>query len=161
MSGGIEEVGVAAEIGQKAPEFTLPAESWEDQVSLKDLTSEGPVALFFYPGDWSSVCTGQLSQLQEQLSRFEEKGAKVAAVSADSPWSHKAFAEQRGITFPLLSDFRREMIPGYGVEHEGGFPQRAYFVIGQDGIIRAKRVEDTPRDQPEIQTVLEDLEKAL
>ena len=95
------------------------------------------------------------------MDLFEEKGAKVLAISADTPWSHKAFAEDRGIQFPLLSDFERDVIRAYGVEHEVGFPERAYFVIDGEGVVRAKKVEETPKDQPNVDEVLRDLEKAL
>jgi peroxiredoxin len=152
---------VAAEVGQKAPDFTLPSDSWEKKVSLESVRQEGPVVLLFYPGDWSSVCTDQMGQLQGEIGRFEEKGAKVLAVSVDSPWSHKAWAEERGIRFPLLSDFKREVVEDYGVKHEAGFPERAYFIIDREGVVRAKRIEDSPSDQPEVEDVLEDLEKAL
>lgn len=152
---------MSVEVGDKAPSFALPAKSWDESVSLQESTEEGPVVLFFYPGDWSSVCTDQMGQLQEQIERFEEHGAKVLAISADTPWSHKAFAEDRGIEFPLLSDFDREVIRTYGVEHEVGFPERAYFVIDRQGVVRAKKVEETPKDQPEVEEVLQDLEEAL
>lgn len=149
------------EVGDKAPDFTLPTDSWDTTVSLVDFTKDGPVVLFFYPGDWSSVCTDQLGVVQAEMDRFDELGAKVVAVSADTPWSHRAFAEQRGIEFPLVSDLERAAIEDYGVRHEGGFSERAYFVIDREGVVRAKKVETTPKDQPEVEAVLEDLRKAL
>jgi peroxiredoxin len=152
---------VAAEVGQKAPDFTLPSDSWDNKVSLDSARREGPVILFFYPGDWSSVCTDQMGQLQEEIGRFEEKGAMVLGISVDSPWSHKAWAEERDIRFPSLSDFGREVVEDYGVKHEACFPERAYFVIDREGVVRAKRIERNPGDQPEVEDVLDDLEKAL
>ena len=152
---------MTVEVGDKAPNFALPSKSWDESVALEDCTEEGPVVLFFYPGDWSSVCTDQMGQLQEDIDRFEEKGARLLAISADTPWSHKAFAEDRGIEFPLLSDFDRKTIAEYGVEHEVGFPERAYFVIDREGVVRARKIEETPKDQPEVDEVLQDLEKAL
>jgi peroxiredoxin len=152
---------VAAEVGEKAPDFTLPADSWENTVSLEEYTKKGPVVLFFYPGDWSSACTDQMGELQSEIGRFEEKGASVLAISADSPWSHRAFAADRGIEFPLLADFNKEVIGDYGVRREAGFAERAYFVIDREGIVRARHIEPSPKDQPEVVTVLEDLEKAL
>ncbi len=152
---------MAAEVGEKAPEFTLPTDNWEERVSLKEVRREGPVVLFFYPGDWSTVCTDQMSQVQEEIGRFQEKGAAVLGISVDSPWSHRAWAEERGIAFPLLSDFQREVVEEYGVKHEAGFPERAYFVIDKEGVVRAKKVENSPGDQPEVEAVLEDLEKAF
>lgn len=152
---------MVVEVGQKAPDFMLPSDSWDNEVSLEGARREGPVVIFFYPGDWSSVCTDQMGQLQKEIGRFEEKGVKVLGISVDSPWSHKAWAEERGISFPLLSDFGREVVEEYGVKHEAGFPERAYFVIDNEGVVRAKKVEDSPGDQPEIEAVLEDIEKAL
>jgi peroxiredoxin len=152
---------VAAEIGEKAPDFTLPSDSWKNEVSLEKARREGSVVLFFYPSDWSSVCTDQMSQVQQGIGRFEEKSARVLGVSVDSPWSHRAWAEERGIEFPLLSDFKRVVVGEYGVEHEAGFPERAYFVIDREGIVRARKIEDSISDQPEVEQVLEDLEKAL
>jgi peroxiredoxin len=99
--------------------------------------------------------------LQEEISRFEEKGATVLGISVDSPWSHKAWAEERDIRFPLLSDFQREVVEDYGMKHDADFPERAYFVIDREGVVRAKRVEESPGRQPEVQDVLDDLEKAL
>src|SRR3954452_4490043 len=157
----MEEADVAVEVGESAPDFTLPADSWENEISLESTRQEGPIVLFFYPGDWSRVCTDQMGQLQQEIGRFEEKGAKVLAVSVDSPWSHKAWAEERDIHFPLLSDFQREVVEEYGVKHEAGFPERAYFGIDKEGVVRAKKMEDSPSDQPEVEEVLEDLEKAL
>jgi peroxiredoxin len=152
---------VAVEVGERAPDFTLPANSWENKVSLESARREGPVVLFFYPGDWSSVCTDQMGQLQQQIGRFQEKGVNILGISVDSPWSHKAWAEERDIHFPLLSDFQREVVEEYGVKHEAGFPERAYFVIDEEGVVRAKKIEDSPGDRPEVEEVLEDLEKAL
>lgn len=152
---------MATEVGDKAPDFTLSTDRWEERVSLEEVRREGPVVLFFYPGDWSTVCTDQMSQVQEEIGRFQEKGAAVLGISVDSPWSHRAWAEKRGIAFPLLSDFQREVVEEYGVKHEAGFPERAYFVIDKEGVVRARKVESSPDDQPEVETVLEDLEKAL
>ena len=85
----------------------------------------------------------------------------MLAISADSPWSHRAFAEAEGIEFPLLADFDRETIEDYGVRHETGFPERAYFIIDREGIIRAKRIEPSTKDHPELEVVLADLDGAL
>jgi len=152
---------VTLEVGDRAPDFRLPADDWQNEVSLGHLNSDGPVVLFFYPGDWSSVCSDQLGFLQSSLELFERRGASVVAVSADTPWSHRAFAEQRGLTFPLLSDLRGETLSEYGVRREQGFPERAYFVIDGGGVIRARRIEDSPGDQPPLDQVLADLDGAL
>ena len=150
-----------AEVGEEAPVFTLPSDSWDEKISLEDATGEGPLVLFFYPGDWSSVCTDQLGRVQAGIGKFEERGARVLAISADTPWSHRARAEEQDIEFPLLSDLERGAIDRYGVRHENGFPERAYFVIDREGTIRARRVENTPKGQPDLEAVLTDLDEAL
>ena len=130
--------------GEKTPDFTLPSDSWENKVSLEETRQEGPAVLFFYPGDWSNVCTDEMGQPQQLIGRFEEKGTRVLGLSVDSPWSHKTRAEERGIGFPLLSDFGRGMLEEYDVKHEAGFPERAYFVIDQQSVVRAKRWRTRP-----------------
>ena len=97
------------------------------------------------------MCTDEMGQLQQQIGRFEEKGARVVGLSVDSPWPQKAWAEERGIGFPLLSDFGREVLEEYGVKHKAGFPERAYFAIDQEGAVRAIKVEDSPGHQPEVE----------
>ncbi len=152
---------MSAEVGDKAPRFTLPTDSWDKEVSLDDFTKDGPVVLFFYPGDWSSVCTDQMEVIQDRLPEFEQRNVRILAVSVDSPWSHDAWAHSRELTMPLLSDFHRKVAAEYGVLRGEGFAERAYFVIGGDGEIRAKKVEDLPSKSPEIEAVLEDLDRTL
>ncbi len=152
---------MAAEVGEKAPDFSLPTDSWDNEVSMEGARREGPVVLFFYPGDWSRVCTDQMSQLRDEIGRFQEKGVKVLGISADSPWSHRSWAEERGINFPLLSDFNKEVIEEYGVKNAAGFAERAYFVVDREGVVRARKIESSPRDQPEVEAVLDDLERVL
>ena len=152
---------VTTDIEEKTPDLTLRSDSWENKVSLEETRQEGPIVLFYYLSDWSSECTDEMGQPQQQLGRFEEKGARVLELSVDSLWSHQAWAEERGLGFPLLSGFGREVLEKYGVKHEAGFPERAYFVIAQEGVVRAKKVEDSPGDQLEVEEVIEDLEKVL
>jgi len=85
----------------------------------------------------------------------------VPGIKADSPWSHRAWVEERGIGFPLLADFNKEVIERHGVSNKAGFAERSYFVTDGDGVARAKRVEQSPRDQPEAEAVPDDLDKAL
>ena len=122
---------------------------------LDDYTKRGPVALFFYPGNWSSVDT-------DQIGWFEEKGKSVLVVRADTPWSHRALAADRGIEFLLLADFNKEVIADYGVRRDAGFTDRASFVIDREELVWAKRVGTLPKEQPpKVGAVFEDLDKGL
>ncbi|MFK3981857.1 redoxin domain-containing protein [Micromonospora sp. NPDC050397] len=119
--------------GQPAPEFTLPAgPDW--QVSLGDYRGR-PTVLAFYPADWSPVCGDQMALYQAVSSEFDRYGAMVLGISVDSIWSHRAFAEQEGIKFPLLSDFepKGEVARRYGVYRPDGCTERALFVLDAEG----------------------------
>src|SRR5206468_7048834 len=89
--------------GTEAPEFRLP--STPDQtVSLSEFRGQ-PLILAFYPEDWSPVCSDQLALYQELLPEFQKFNAELLGISVDGIWSHLAFAKDRNLHFPLLSDF--------------------------------------------------------
>ncbi|MDB4874301.1 MAG: Alkyl hydroperoxide reductase subunit C-like protein [Gemmatimonadetes bacterium] len=123
--------------GTPAPNFAL--NSTPDQtVRLSELRSR-PVILAFYPADWSPVCGDQLALYNEILPEFREYGAELVAVSVDGPWCHAAFARDRKLRFPLLSDFEPKGAVSrlYGAyRDEDGYSERALFVIDADGVIR-------------------------
>jgi peroxiredoxin len=102
-----------------------------------------------------------MGELQAGMGRFEEKGASVLAINADSLWSHRAFAADQGREFQLLANVNMQVIEDYGVRHKPGSPECAYLVIDCEGIVRAKRVESSPKDQPEVEVVFENLDKVL
>ncbi|HZH80706.1 MAG TPA: redoxin domain-containing protein [Gemmatimonadales bacterium] len=123
--------------GTRAPDFTLgstPAQT----VSLTDYRGR-PVILAFYPADWSPVCGDQMALYNEVLPEFERYGAQLLGISVDGVWCHAAFAKDRKLRFPLLTDFepKGEVARRYGVYRTGdGFTERALFVIDGDGIVR-------------------------
>jgi len=123
--------------GTEAPEFEL--RSTPDQtVSLSEFRGR-PLILAFYPEDWSPVCSDQLGLYQAVLPEFQKFNAELMGISVDSVWSHLAFAKDRNLHFPLLSDFepKGEVARTYQVyrAHEGT-TERALFVIDADGIVR-------------------------
>jgi peroxiredoxin len=122
--------------GTPAPEFTL--HSTPDQtVSLSEFRGR-PVILVFYPADWSPVCGDELALYQELLPEFQDYGAELIGISVDGPWSHLAFAKDRKLHFPLLSDFepKGKVSREYGVYQEDvGESGRGLFLIDKDGVI--------------------------
>jgi peroxiredoxin len=88
--------------GTNAPPFTL--HSTPDQTVSTDLRGR-PVILAFYPADWSPVCSDQMALYNEVLPEFAKFNAELMGISVDGAWCHAAFAENRKLHFPLLSDF--------------------------------------------------------
>ncbi len=122
--------------GTRAPAFTLKTTP-DQAVSLGDFQGQ-PVILAFYPADWSPVCGDQMTLYNEVLPEFQQYDAELAGISVDGVWCHAAFARDRRLHFPLLSDFepKGEVARMYGVYREGdGVCERALFVINDEGII--------------------------
>jgi peroxiredoxin len=123
--------------GTPAPDFSLRTTP-DQSVSLSDFRGQ-PVILAFYPADWSPVCGDQMGLYNEILPEFQRLGAELLGISVDGVWCHLAFAHDRKLRFPLLSDFepKGEVARRYGVyrDHDGS-SERALFVIDGDGIIR-------------------------
>ena len=122
--------------GTLAPDFDLYATP-NQKLSLRELRGK-PVILAFYPADWSPVCGDQMSLYNEVLAEFQKYGAELLGMSVDGVWCHEAFAKDRHLQFPLLSDFepKGEISRLYGVYRaEEGVSERALFVIDRQGVI--------------------------
>src|ERR1700688_3379971 len=89
--------------GTAAPEFSL--HSTPDQlVSLSDFRG-APLIVAFYPADWSPVCGDQMALYNEVLPEFHKFKAAIVGISVDGSWCHAAFARERQLHLPPLSDF--------------------------------------------------------
>ena len=123
--------------GATAPDFTLPAGP-DKKISLRDFRGR-TVVLAFYPADFSPVCSAQLSEYTRQAPDLQRRNAQLIGISVDGAWCHAAFAKERGLAFPLLSDSEPKgaVARQYGVYREqNGITERALFVIDGDGVIR-------------------------
>ena len=123
--------------GTPAPDFSLH-DTPDQTVSLSELQGR-PVVLVFYPADWSPVCGDELALYNELFPEFEKFSASLLGISVDGPWCHIAYARDRKLKFPLLSDFEPKgaVARSYGVyrEHDGT-AGRGLFVLDSDGVIR-------------------------
>jgi peroxiredoxin len=123
--------------GAKAPDFNL--RSTPDQsVALSEFRGN-PVILVFYPADWSPVCGDQLALYNEVLPEFRRYNACLVGISVDGIWCHLAYAKDRKLHFPLLSDFEPKgaVAKSYGAyRHHDGVCERALFVIDAEGVIQ-------------------------
>jgi peroxiredoxin len=123
--------------GTQAPDFTLNRAP-DQTMSLHDLRGK-PVILAYYPADWSPVCGDQMVLYNEILPEFERFGAALLGLSVDGVWCHRAFAQDRKLRFPLLSDFepKGEVARSYGVYRlPDGTSERALFVLDGAGVVR-------------------------
>jgi peroxiredoxin len=140
----------ALKIGEIAPDFELAA-TGNRQIKLSDYLGKKNVVLAFYPFAFSPVCSLQLPGLQERLNEFHQYNTEVLGISVDSKHSNMAFADHLHLHFPLLSDFERKVTQAFGVMREGGFAERATFVIDQQGKIvysHVNTIDEVPDNAP-------------
>ena len=126
------------EVGQPAPDFTLRDQN-NEEVTLSEFRGKQAVLLIFYPLAFTGICTGELCQVRDDLSTFQNDDVQVMTISVDSPYSHKVFSEKEGYDFPLLADFwpHGGVAQAYGVFNETtGFANRGTFLVDRDGIVR-------------------------
>lgn len=125
------------QIGDEAPDFELPNQFGEP-VRLSALRGR-PVVIVFYPFAFSGICTGELAEIRDRFDVFADAHAEVIAVSVDSKFALRAFAEAEGYRFPLLADFwpHGEVARRFGVfDDASGMALRGTFILDSAGIVR-------------------------
>ena len=147
---------MSVEVGSKAPDFTLMNQE-RQPVTLGALKGK-PVVLAFFPAAFSSVCTKELCTFRDSLARLNQAQAQVYGISVDTFFTLKAFHDQQGYNFPLLSDFNKQAIRDYGVFNEDmiglkGIAKRAVFVIDKNGVVRHREVLEDARNEPDYERV--------
>jgi len=151
------------QVGEKAPDFELPSTIGE-KVRLSESLGK-PVVLAFYFLDFSPVCANELCGFQNSLKAFENLDTKVFGISVDSIFAHKAFAEQNKLTFPLLSDFNKEVSKAYGVLYDVpkfGFKnvtKRSVFILDSQGVVRYRWETEDPANPPNLEEIKSNLKK--
>lgn len=134
----------AVKVGDEAPDFTLPllvakADGGFErrQIRLADYRGKQNVVVAFFPAAFSPGCTNELARFREKQGAFNETNTVILGVSVDSVWANKAFREQLGLDFPVLSDTRREVSRKYGVyDEQNDVARRTTFVVDRQGIVR-------------------------
>lgn len=104
--------GPVPHIGSQAPEFVLPSQDGSP-VALKDFRGKW-VVLYFYPKDGTSGCTLEAHNFQRDIAAYQSRNAVIVGVSVDSTGSHKEFCAKQGLTFKLLADDQKKVVPLYG-----------------------------------------------
>jgi peroxiredoxin len=123
-----------------------------------------PVVLAFFPAAFSSVCQKELCTFRDSMARLNDAKAQVYGISIDTFFTLKAFHDAQNLTFPLLSDFNKEVIREYGVFNPDmiglkGIAKRAVFVLDRDGVVRHKEVLEDARNEPNYEAVFAALTK--
>src|SRR5207253_1224408 len=146
--------------GTLAPDFTLP-DVHGRAVTLSALLGQGPVVLTFYRGEWCPYCNLQLRAYETILPQIRELGVSLVAVSPQTPDQSLTTTEQKGLTFPVLSDAGNEFarryglvyslsqalravsadLPVYNGDDSWELPMPGTFVIAQDGTVRLAFVD--------------------
>ena len=126
----------SVQVGDHAPDFTLPNQSGEP-VRLSDFLGKTDIVLYFYPKDDTSGCTTEACSFRDSYEVFKDAGAEVIGVSSDSAESHQRFAAKNRLPFILLSDAGGALRKRYGVPTTFGLlPGRVTYIIDKQGVVR-------------------------
>jgi len=156
-------IGIANEqpaVGSEAPEFELSDQDGQLH-SLEDYRNQW-VVLYFYPKDETPGCTTEACEFRDNIFAYKKLNAQILGVSLDDVDSHKAFAENHGLPFPLLADTDGKASTAYGVKTKMfgmTVAKRQTFIIGPSGVI-AKHYADVKPDEHSAE-VLSDLETLI
>ncbi len=153
------DVAPEVKVGDTAPDFTLKDQDQND-VKLSDFKGKKNVVLAFYPLDWSPVCTGENKCLTDDFPSFTDANAEVFGISADSFFSHKAWADSLELKHRLLADMHRTVCKAYGLYFEPlNCSKRATVIVDKDGKAAYVKVQEikNARDDKEILEALKKL----
>ena len=128
--------------GDKAPEFEL-VDDQENTVTLSGLLKDGPVILYFYPADFTPICTAEACSIRDMHEDILDVDVRVVGVSPQNVASHAKFKDQFNLPFPLLFDANKKAIKAYGVDGMFGMGvRRATYLIDESGMIENMVVSD-------------------
>lgn len=152
-------------IGDRAPDFELPDPDMKPR-KLSEFRGKKTI-LAFFPAAESPVCTAEMCALRDSLDSLRDLGANVVGISVDGPFANKFFVQNRHLNFPVLSDYRREVIRKYGIVMNKLGPlegydaaKRSVFILDEDGKVIYRWVSDNPLVEPNYNEIKDALKKA-
>ncbi len=158
---GCEELKPLA-IGDDVPDFSIdvfdPVKKGFGNINYADLKAAGKwTILVFYPGDFTFVCTTELTALGEQYDRFKAMGAEVISVSCDTKFVHLAWqrdeAHLHGVKFPMGADPTGELAELFGVYvADQGYARRGTYIINPQGqlVVKEEHIDWLGRNMDEL-----------
>jgi len=156
---------MSLKVGDAAPDFSLKSHLLED-VQLSSFKGNKNVVILFFPLVGTAVCEKELCSTRDGMKDYESLDAQVLAISVDSPFAQKLWADRHHFNFLLLSDFNKEVSQKYGSYFDvfvpgkfdyKGVAKRSAFVIDKNGVVQYAEVLDNPGLEPDysaIQAVL-------
>ena len=151
-------------VGDLAPDFVLPDVDMRPH-KLSEHRGRN-ILLAFYPAAESPVCTNEMCTFRDALQDIQKEGADIIGVSVDGPFANKIFTTNRHLNFPLLSDYKHEVIAKYGVVMKDLGPLKEYnaakrsiFIIDKDQKVRYTWVSDNPLIEPNYNEISQELKK--
>jgi glutaredoxin-dependent peroxiredoxin len=152
-------------IGDKAPDFELPDPDMKPR-KLSDLRGKKTI-LAFFPAAESPVCTAEMCALRDSLDQLRDLGANVVGISVDGPFANKFFTQNRHLNFPVLSDYKRDVIKKYGIVMKDlaalkdyNAAKRSVFVLDENSKVIYRWVSDNPLVEPNYNEIKDALKKA-
>ena len=132
-------------------------------VNLKSYEGKKTIIAFF-PGAFTGGCTEELCNFQSDLEEFNNLNVQIVGISVDSPFALTGWAQANGITFDLLSDYKKECIKLFDVEFHGlagmeGYVSstRAVFIADSSGEITYKWIAENPGVLPNFEEIKKNL----
>jgi peroxiredoxin (alkyl hydroperoxide reductase subunit C) len=151
-------------VGDRAPDFTLPAVSG-GKVSLGQYLGKKNVVISFVPAAWTPVCSDQWPGYNIAKEIFDQNDATLLGITVDNiptlyAWTSQMCEGGGKLWFPVLSDFwpHGAVADKYGVLRSDGVSERAIFVVDKRGIIRYIDVHDI-NERPHLEDLARELEK--
>lgn len=126
--------GTQPPIDEPAPEFTLPTNTGDGEISLDDYRGQW-VVVYFYPQDFTSGCTVEARRFQQDLDKYEARNTQILGISVDDVDSHREFCDSEGLKFPLLADTDGKVSKAYG-SWLGTMSLRHSYLVDPDGVLR-------------------------
>jgi peroxiredoxin len=152
------------QVGATAEGFTLYDADKNERKLSEFLVKGKRTILAFYPGAFTGGCTKEMCTFRDMFSDLEKMNANLIGISVDAPFAQKAFAEEHGLNFPLLCDFKRDVIQKYDVvwKNLGGVngydtSNRAIFILDDGGKVLYSWEAPNPGVQPNFEEIKKNL----
>lgn len=123
-------------LDQPAPDFTLPSNAGDGEISLSDYRGQW-VVVYFYPKDFTPGCTLEARRFQQDLPKYIARHTQILGISVDDVNSHAEFCDSEGLKFPLLADVDGSVSKAYG-SWLGYSSLRHTYIVDPDGILRTR-----------------------